>query len=83
LLGTSDLSQTTEAVAGEDIPSDGRRTYVRVKLTHEGGKLIARTTGTQSSNAITSMVLADGLLIIPEDMTLASAGQSFPVRILR
>lgn len=83
LLGASDLTQTTEAVAGEDIPSDGRRTYVRVRLAHENGQLIARTTGTQSSSAITSMVLADGLLIMPEGMKLAPAGQTFPVRILR
>ena len=74
---------SVEAVAGEDIPSDGRRTYVRVKLAHENGQLIARTTGTQSSSAITSMVLADGLLIMPEGMTLARAGETFPVRILR
>jgi molybdopterin molybdotransferase len=83
LLGASDLAQTTEAVTGEDIPSDGRRTYVRVKLTHENGQLIARTTGTQSSSAIMSMVLADGLLIMPEGIKLAPAGQTFPVRILR
>ncbi len=83
LLGAHDLTQTTEAMVGEDIRSDGRRTYARVKLSHENGKLVARTTGTQSSSAITSMVLADGLLIMPEGTTLATAGQTYPVRILR
>jgi molybdopterin molybdotransferase len=83
LLGAHDLTQITQAVAGEDIRSDGRRTYVRVKLSHEGGQLIARVTGTQSSSAITSMVAADGLLIIPENVTLARAGERFDVRILR
>jgi molybdopterin molybdotransferase len=83
LQGADDLSQVTQAVAGEDIPSDGRQTYVRVKLVREQGNLVARTTGTQSSSAITSMAEADGLLIIPEGVRLAAAGETYSVRILR
>jgi molybdopterin molybdotransferase len=71
------------AVLGEDIRSDGRRSYLRVRLSREGGELIARMTGTQSSGALLSMVLADGLLIIPEGTKEAGAGSRFPVRLLR
>lgn len=81
--GRPDDSAQTTAVAGEDIASDGRRSYIRVRLAREEGRLIARTTGTQSSGALSSMVLADGLLIIPEGVTQARQGERFAVRILR
>jgi molybdopterin molybdotransferase len=83
LTGVADDATMTEAIAAEDIPSDGRRSYVRVRLRREGGQLYATTTGTQSSGAITSMVMADGLLIIPDGQRLARAGEAFPVRLLR
>jgi molybdopterin molybdotransferase len=71
------------ATVGEDIHSDGRRSYLRVKLDREDGRLIARLTGTQSSGALMSMVQADGLLIVPEDVTHVGAGERLPVRLLR
>ncbi|HVO69439.1 MAG TPA: gephyrin-like molybdotransferase Glp [Aggregatilineaceae bacterium] len=71
------------AVLAEDIQSDGRRTYLRVRLSRESDDLVARTTGTQSSGALLSMVLADGLLIIPEGVKEAPAGSRYPVRLLR
>lgn len=40
-------------------------------------------TGTQASGALTSMVKADGIIIIPEGVTLARAGEPFAVRLLR
>jgi molybdopterin molybdotransferase len=83
LLGAPDIAQMTRAVLAEDMPSDGRRSYIRVRLREEGGRLIATTTGTQSSGALSSMVLADGLLIIPEDIMLARAGETYAVRVLR
>ena len=78
-----DNAQIVTAILKEGLHSDGRRSYLRVKLTHENGQYIARMTGTQSSGALTSMILADGLLIVPEDVTEAHAGDSFQVRLLR
>lgn len=75
--------QTAQAIIAEDIPSDGRRSYLRVKLSREAGRLIAYSTGTQSSGALMSMVLADALLIVPEDVKLVSAGTEMTVRLLR
>src|SRR6185503_21209961 len=72
LGGRPDNSRTTSAILGEDLRSDGRRSYLRVKLSRENGHLVAYMTGTQSSGALTSMVAADGLLIVPEDVTEAS-----------
>ncbi len=71
------------AVVGEDIESDGRRSYLRVTLKQQEGDWIALLTGTQSSGALLSMVLADGLLIVPEGMKTVPAGSRLPVRLLR
>ncbi len=72
-----------EAVLGETVVSDGRRSYLRVRLRRESGQLVAYVTGTQSSGVLMSMVTADGLLIVPEGVTEAQAGSRYPVRLLR
>lgn len=72
-----------QATAGEDMRSDGRRSYLRVRLQYRDGRLLATTTGTQSSGALMSMVLADGLMIVPEGVTAITAGETFAVRLLR
>lgn len=82
--GRPDIVPMAEAVLAEDIPADGRLTYFRVKLERgPDGQLIAHTTGTQSSGAMLSMVLADGLLIVPAGRREARTGERFPVRLLR
>lgn len=72
-----------KAVVDEVIRSDGRRSYLRVRVSREDGRYIARLTGTQSSGALTSMVQADGLLIVPEDVRVVPAGTELSVRLLR
>lgn len=76
-------AETVRAAAGETLKSDGRRTYVRVILRRSEGGWTAVTTGTQSSSAILSLVLADGLLIIPEGVTEVAPGTPCIVRLLR
>ena len=77
------VADVKQAVAGEDIASDGRQSYIRVTLRRVNGRPTAYVTGTQSSGALLSMVLADGLLIIPEGVMVARQGESFAVRVLR
>lgn len=82
LLGSS-YSDIPSAIAevAEIMHSDGRRTFARVKLRKQSdGRLLAYSTGTQSSGAISSLVNADGLLIIPEGMTEVPVGTRLPVR---
>ena len=67
--------RTLTATLAQDMRSDGRRSYNRVTLRREGERIIAAATGTQSSGALMSMVLADGLLIIPEGMKIGSGRQ--------
>jgi molybdopterin molybdotransferase len=78
-----DAPRIVEATITETMQSDGRRTYARVKLRQDGEAWYANSTGTQSSGALMSMVLADGLLIIPEGMTRIERGEKLPVRLLR
>ncbi len=83
LGGLPDDATLHTAEVGEPMTSDGRRTYVRVRLQRVDGRLLAFETGTQSSGALMSMVLADGLLIIPEDTRDVARGTTLPVRLLR
>ncbi len=83
LAGRAEIQQVHRATVCEDLHSDGRRSYLRVTLQHEDGRLLARTTGTQSSGALLSMVLADGLLVVPEDVTFVPAGSELEVHLLR
>ena len=83
MSGRPSTVPTVEATLRDALTSDGRRSYIRVKLTREDGQWFAESTGTQSSGALMSMVLADGLLVIPENVTQARAGEKFTVRLLR
>lgn len=83
LAGLPHVTQTVKAITADDTKSDGRRSYNRVTLYREDNKLIARSTGTQSSGALMSMVLADGLLIIPENTPFVPAGTELSVVLLR
>lgn len=62
--------------------SAGRLHYVRVRLSREGGRILARSTGNQSSGALHSMTLADGLLIFPEAATELLKGSEARVQLL-
>jgi molybdopterin molybdotransferase len=83
LGGREDDWPLAQAVVAEDMRSDGRRSFIRVRLEYREDRLWASSTGTQSSGALMSMVLADGLLVIPEDVTEVKAGTMLPVRVFR
>lgn len=65
------------------VRKDGRRHYLRVRLreTPEGWK--ATLTGDQGSGILSSLVQADGLAVIPEDMDHLPAGAEVRVLLLR
>ena len=66
---------TIDVILDNPIPAkDQRRHYVRVDITQRDGEYHAALTGEQGSGILNSMVLANGLAIIPEDWTSASAG---------
>ena len=72
-----------EAVLGQDAPKEPTRPHlVRCRLVDRDGQLTAVVAGAQSSGALRSMVLADGLMILtPEDAPF-TAGKKVPVQML-
>ena len=52
----------------------GRRGYLRVTLARDGEDYGARLTGDQGSGILRSMVLADGLAVVPPDTTVPAGG---------
>lgn len=72
-----------EAALAEDVRSDGRRSYLRVRLARDGEQWRAHPLGTQSSAELLALARADGLLILPEGIRHAAAGSRYPVRLLR
>ena len=78
LAGRTDLNRPrVSATVVEEVPhTPGRREYVRSVVWLEAGSLAAMTTGAQGSGALTSMLGANALLIVPEESEGLSAGSS-------
>ena len=71
---------TVRAVAADRIVnSDGRRFYARAVVTLDGGRYVARLTGPQGSGVLTSMALANGYAVCPEDVSAIEAGEECEV----
>src|SRR5258706_10678716 len=68
MLGNTRLLRPQVDVVAEDGVSDRamRRHYVRAHVEWREGHFVARTTGNQGSNIMTSLLNANALLIVPE-----------------
>ena len=65
------------AVLTEDVAHEpGRRDFQRAVVTESAAGFTTRPTGRQGSGMLTSMVLANALIIIPEDVAALGAGQT-------
>jgi len=74
--------QTVPVVLGETLRSDGRESYLRVEVSRQNDQWVARSVGGQGSNLLTSMVRANALVIIPEGVKEARAGETYPARLI-
>ena len=83
IAGRRISQRTVKATIADSMKSDGRRSYNRVTLERGANGVSARSTGIQSSGALMSMVLADGLAVIPEGTTFLPAGAVVDVLLLR
>ncbi len=73
----------TEVPLAHDVKIVSNRLHlVRCKLFERDGEMVAATTGSQSSGALRSMVLADGLMILPPSDKPLSAGEKVKVQLL-
>jgi molybdopterin molybdotransferase len=84
MLGRNDYEKATIHARSESHVenTDGRRTYARVRVRRENGEFVACLTGPQGSGILTSMALANGLMIVPEDVRAVQAGDSVIVHML-
>ncbi|MDP2726037.1 MAG: molybdopterin molybdenumtransferase MoeA, partial [Dehalococcoidia bacterium] len=74
---------TVEATLAEDVENHGdRRFFARAWVEKRDGQNFARNTGPQGYGILTSMAAANGLIVIPEDVPLARAGERYQVQML-
>jgi len=84
MMGKRNLAKpTVEAIIENNIVNDdGRRVFARVIVEKRDGQYYARLTGPQGSGILTSMALANGLAIVPEDKTQVKKGDKLQVMML-
>jgi len=84
MMGRKNLAKPMiEAIIEEPIENtDGRRIFARAIVQKREGKYFARLTGPQGSGILTSMTLANGLVIVPEDAPGVEEGDSVQVIML-
>jgi len=84
MMGRKNLTKPIiEAVVEEAIENtDGRRVFTRAIVEKRGDKYFARLTGPQGSGILTSMALANGLVIVPEDKPGVKRGDVVKVMML-
>jgi len=82
MLGKTKLRKPTiNAILVDPIKhKDNRRHFVRVTLEEKNGATYAHLTGDQGSGILLSMVQADGLGIIPEDVD--HTPPNFPIKVM-
>jgi len=83
-MGKKNLAKPTiEAVIENPIENtDGRRILARAVVEKRSGQYFARIAGAQGSGILTSMSLANGLVIVPEDKAQLEKGDVVQVMML-
>jgi len=75
--------RTIRAKLTEDIKKKrGLRYFIRGRIKSQGRGFVVETTGQQGSGILKSMVLANGIIVIPEDMDFIKAGSEVTVQLL-
>lgn len=84
MLGKTKFDRpTVRAVLAEGIQNDSqRRNFIRVFVEKRGEGYVARSTGEQGSGILTSVARANGLLVVPENVTSVHAGETVDIQLL-
>jgi molybdopterin molybdotransferase len=85
LLGHTQLDLPTVQAALLDRIENrgGRRNFIRVRVESTWGSgYTARVVGSQGAGVLTSLVLGNGLLVVPEEVTVAEPGEVLSVQML-
>ena len=74
---------TLRARLGETLhKKPGRLHFVRVTLERDGGDVVARSTGNQSSGVLTSLTRAQGVLLFPAEARELCEGAYATVQVI-
>jgi molybdopterin molybdotransferase len=78
MMGKKNIAKPmVEAILEESVKNDaGRRVYDRAVIEKRDGHYYAKLTGPQGSGILSSMSLANGLVLIPEDRKLVQKGEA-------
>jgi molybdopterin molybdotransferase len=84
MMGKRNLTKPTIEAILEDriLNKDGRRVFTRAIVERRGAKYFARLTGPQGSGVLTSMSLANGLVVVPEKVAEVKPGDTIRVMML-
>jgi molybdopterin molybdotransferase len=85
MMGHGELfRRTVKAELGSEVTKqEGLRYFCRAGLKKKGDRIIATVTGDQGSGILSSMVNADGLIVLPEEVSCLPAGSLVDVQVLR
>ena len=85
MLGASAVFRPrVNGVAGEEFRSDpAKETFLRVKVSSDGGTWIATQTGGQDSNVLSGAADAQALAVIPVGVGTVAAGDAVTLELLR
>jgi molybdopterin molybdotransferase len=84
MMGKKNISKpTVEAVLEETVKNNaGRRVYDRAIIEKRDGHYYAKLTGPQGSGILSSMGIANGLILIPEEKKVMQKGESVKALML-
>jgi molybdopterin molybdotransferase len=84
MMGKKNLDKpAVEAILEDNVKNDaGRRVYNRAIIARRDGHYYARMTGPQGSGILKSMVLANGLVLIPEEKKAMKKGETIRALML-
>ena len=84
MLGKPDWERRRVRATAEEriVNTDGRRVYARAILSQRKGRYYASLTGPQGSGILTSMVLANALAVVPEDVPAIERGDEVECLVL-
>ncbi|MGB2868812.1 MAG: gephyrin-like molybdotransferase Glp [Bacteroidota bacterium] len=81
---TEETLYTLKATLEHDIrKEDNKRHFNRGIVRNEDGRLLVRTTGTQSSAVLSSLAMANCLVVIPEETRFVCAGDTVEIELLQ
>jgi len=84
MMGKKNLEKPTIEATLQDrvVNTDGRRIFARARVEKRGSEYLARLTGPQGSGILTSMAMANGLVVVPEDRPTVEVGEKVKVLVL-